>query len=167
MLTSPQYVSICISCDIKWPAKYAMGFCFNSSGLVLLRYQCCHNSSSFFHNVFQWLGNCLVSNFITMCIFECKHSCWSYTFHCLWPLKCLMPKLRTAAPQRKSLTYLSVCNDVKMKYSSCKNARVQNHKIDSLDGSHHWKQHFSSMCALRCEGAWSEETCMHLALIQL
>ena len=89
------------------------------------------------------------------------------TFHFLWPLKCLMPKLRTAAPQRKSLTYLSVCNDVKMKYSSCKNARVQNHKIDSLDGSHHWKQHFSSMCALRCEGAWSEETCMHLALIQL
>lgn len=81
--------------------------------------------------------------------------------HFLWPLKCLMPKLRTAAPQRKSLTYLSVCNDVKMKYGSCKNARVK------IDSSHYWKQHFSSMCALRCEGAWSEETCMHLALIQL
>lgn len=81
--------------------------------------------------------------------------------HFLWPLKCLMPKLRTAAPQRKSLTYLSVCNDVKMKYSSCKNARVK------IDSSHYWKQHFTLMCALRCEGAWSEETCMHLALIQL
>ena len=81
--------------------------------------------------------------------------------HFLWPLKCLMPKLRTAAPQRKSLTYLSVCNDVKRKYSSCKNARVK------IYSSHYWKQHFSSMCALRCEGAWSEETCMHLALIQL
>ena len=126
---SPQYVTICISCDIKWPPKYAMGFCFNSSGLVLLRYQCCHNSSSFFHNVFQWLGNCLVSNFISMCISECKHSCWiELHFSFSWPLKCLMPKLMAAAPQRKSLTYLSVCNDVKMKYSSCKNARVQNQR---------------------------------------
>ena len=33
-----------------------MTLCFSSSGLVLLRNQCCDNCSTFLDDIFQWLG---------------------------------------------------------------------------------------------------------------
>ena len=78
-----------------------------------------------------------------------------------------MPKRMTEVPRRMSQTYLSAYSGAKMKYSFCKNARVQIHKIGSFALFTSFEATlFNLMCALRCEGAWSDETCMHLALIQ-
>lgn len=74
-------VSICIPDSVEGPAKDTVTLYFSSSGFVLVRNQCRDNHYTFLDDIFQQLGDSLVTYLITVSISECKDTGWSNRFH--------------------------------------------------------------------------------------